>query len=432
MAAEPNLIRRHRLFRRFWLARAVSLIGDGAAMVALVLLVSRGEHAGTAVSLILLAESVPRFFGPLAGALADRMGVRRLLIAAELVQAVVFGVIVLARPGLAVLVPLVAVAAAASTVFSAAGRTVVPRLVDEADLMPANAWMGTAFNLQAALGPVLGGVFTAWGSAYGALAINAGTFLVSALLLTRIPALEPLRTGERRTLLGDTVEGLKFVRHHRVARAIVLLLLLGLFFGSLDNLALVFLAEHTLQTGETGFGLLSASFGVAMVAASLWLVRAAESRSPVWVLLAGWFFTGLGLLLTAAAPVLFAAIAMQLIAGLGNGVANVGEETLLQKSVPGEVLGRVGGTLSSAAFFGSTAGYLAGSLLNPDGNPRLVFVIAGCGIFLALALCGPALLSSRSAAGPADDRPAQAAPGEDALPATAVPGPTLAQPGATP
>lgn len=120
MAAEPNLIRRHRLFRRFWLARAVSLVGDGAAMVALVLLVSRGDHAGTGVSLILLAESVPRFFGPLAGALADRMGVRRLLIAAELVQALVFGIVVLARPGLAVLVPLVAVAAAASTVFSAA------------------------------------------------------------------------------------------------------------------------------------------------------------------------------------------------------------------------------------------------------------------------------------------------------------------------
>ncbi|MCX5612892.1 MULTISPECIES: MFS transporter [unclassified Streptomyces] len=433
MAAEPNLIRRHRLFRRFWLARAVSLIGDGAAMVALVLLVSRGEHAGTAVSLILLAESVPRFFGPLAGALADRMGVRRLLIAAELVQAAVFGVIVLARPGLVVLVPLVAVAAAASTVFSAAGRTVVPRLVDEADLMPANAWMGTAFNLQAALGPVLGGVFSAWGSAYGALAINAGTFLVSALLLTRIPALEPLRTGERRTLLGDTVEGLKFVRHHRVARAIVLLLLLGLFFGSLDNLALVFLAEHSLNTGETGFGVLSASFGVAMVAASLWLVRAAESRSPVWVLLAGWFFTGLGLLLTAAAPVLFAAIAMQLIAGLGNGVANVGEETLLQKAVPAEVLGRVGGTLSSAAFFGSTAGYLAGSLLSPDGNPRLVFVIAGGGIFLALALCGPALLSARAAlaAAPAEDADADA-PEADQLPAAQTVAQPVAQPGGAP
>ncbi len=167
MATEPNLIRRHAAFRRFWLARAVSLIGDGAAMIALVLLVSRENNAGTAVSLILLAESVPRFFGPLAGALADRVGVRRLLIVTEVVQAVVFGVIILARPGLVALVALVVVAASASTVFSAAGRTVVPRLVDEPDLMPANAWLGTAFNLQAAVGPVLGGLLCAWAGPRG-------------------------------------------------------------------------------------------------------------------------------------------------------------------------------------------------------------------------------------------------------------------------
>jgi MFS family permease len=399
LATERNLIRRHATFRRFWLARAVSLVGDGAAMIALVLLVSRGDHAGTGVSLILLAESVPRFFGPLAGAVADRVGVRRLLIVAELVQAAVFAVIITARPGLTALVALVVVAASASTVFSAAGRTVVPRLVEEADLMPANAWLGTAFNLQAAVGPVLGGLLCAATSPRGALLLNAVSFLVSAALLTRIPALPGLASGGRggmKGLFADTGEGLKHVRGNRVARAIVLLLLLGVFFGSLDNLALVFLAEHALDTGEFGFGVLSASFGVAMVASSLWLVRAAEHRSPVWVFLFGWLFTGIGLLLTAAAPVLFAAVAMQAIAGLGNGVANVGEETLLQKAVPVEVLGRVGGTLSSAAFLGSTLGYLGGGFLSPDTHPRLAFVVAGAGIVVTLLVCAPGVLAART------------------------------------
>ncbi|MEU3734727.1 MFS transporter [Streptomyces sp. NPDC033538] len=405
MSTERNLIRRHTAFRRFWLARAVSLVGDGAAMIALVLLVSREDNAGTGVSLILLAESVPRFFGPLAGALADRVNVRRLLIVAELVQAAVFAAIILTRPGLVALVALVLVAASASTVFSAAGRTVVPRLVDEADLMPANAWLGTAFNLQAALGPVLGGLLSAWVGPRGALLLNAATFLVSAALLTRIPPLPGLGAGGRggmKGLFSDTAEGLRHVRGNRVARAIVMLLLLGVFFGSLDNLALVFLAEHSLGTGEFGFGVLSASFGVAMVASSLWLVRAAEHRSPVWVFLFGWFFTGLGLLLTAAAPVLYVAVAMQVIAGLGNGIANVGEETLLQRAVPVEVLGRVGGTVSSAAFLGSTLGYLGGGFLSPDTHPRLAFVVAGAGIFLTLALCAPGVLAARNAAVPAD------------------------------
>jgi MFS family permease len=400
-------------FRWYWAARASSLIGDGAAMIALLLFASAEPHPGPSVALILLAESVPRLFGPLAGAVADRVQVRRLLIVMELIQCAAFGVITAAPSQLALIVPLVALSACCSTVFGSAGRIVTPRLVAADDLMTANAWLGTAFNLQAVCGPLIGGVLVASIHARGAFAVNAASFAISAALLTRIPRLpsQPAAGGERPGFFADVAAGLRYTRRHRVTRGIVILLLVGVFFGSLDNVILVFYARRTLHTGPAGFGLLSAGFGIAMVATSIWLAYSARRRSPAAVLTVGWLTTGLGLLLTGVSPVLAMAVGMQLVAGLGNGLANVGEETLLQRTVPPDRLGRVGGTLTAAAFLGSTGSYAIGGWLAVVLSPRTVLIVAGAGLMAVTAICSTAIR------GPAGE---QSAPSDTDAPAAEV------------
>src|SRR5258708_2435309 len=170
--SSSQLLRSHPVFRRYWTARSVSLVGDGIATVALLLLITGSGASATGVAALLLAQAVPRFFGPVAGALPDRFEVKRLLLLAEFGQGIVFIAIALVPSNVAFLVPLVALSSSLATVFNAAGRTVMPRLVDKDQLMPANAWMGTAFNLQAALGPVLGGTVAALINPRGALLVN--------------------------------------------------------------------------------------------------------------------------------------------------------------------------------------------------------------------------------------------------------------------
>ena len=56
-------------------------------------------------------------------------------------------------------------------------------MVDEEELLSANAWLGTALNMQVAIGPLLGGLFVATLGIRGALAVDAASFLLSAALL---------------------------------------------------------------------------------------------------------------------------------------------------------------------------------------------------------------------------------------------------------
>jgi len=120
-----------------------------------------------------------------------------------------------------------------------AGRGAVPALVDDADLVSANAWLGTALNMQVALGPLLGGVLVASLGVRGALAADAASFVVSGVLLLGVPRLPPGEDREREPFRRELHAGLAFARRHRVARAVVVSLFLGVAFAGVDNVALV-------------------------------------------------------------------------------------------------------------------------------------------------------------------------------------------------
>jgi MFS family permease len=142
------LLRREPRFARLWAAKAVSHLGDGAALVALVVYVQQIQGRGVAVSALLLAGTLPTLLGPLAGALVDRVEQRRLMLGAQAGQAVLYGAMAAVLPSFPVLLVLVAAASLLATVFAPAGRSVVPSLVPPTDLVRANSWMGMALTLS--------------------------------------------------------------------------------------------------------------------------------------------------------------------------------------------------------------------------------------------------------------------------------------------
>jgi len=137
---------RRRGFGALWLARTVSFLGDGVTRTALVLLTAR--QGVTAVAVVLLASTLPRFLGPVAGALADRIDRRRLMRGCDAGQVLVLGIIAATLPPLGVLAALVAVSALLATAFAPASASCVPDLVDPAELTRGNALLGTAINVQ--------------------------------------------------------------------------------------------------------------------------------------------------------------------------------------------------------------------------------------------------------------------------------------------
>ena len=394
-AGQPNVVRSNVAFRRMWYARAVSHVGDGIALTALVLHVQGTRGTGTAVAALLLAQALPHLLGPVAGTLADRVDQRSLMAACDVGRAVVFGATAWFLPDLAWLLVLIAIASTLDTAFMPAGRGAVPVLVDDADLVSANAWLGTALNMQVALGPLLGGVLVASFGVRGALAVDAASFVVSALLLLGVPRLPPGGDREREPFRRELRTGLAFARRHRVARAVVVTLFLGVAFAGVDNVALVFLAREVLGAGSTGFGVVASAFGVGMLAASAVLSGHSRRSSPRHLFIGGWALTAAGTLLTAVAPVVWLAAAAQAIGGAGNGVDNVASDTLLQRSVPRAMLGRVFGLTSTAAFVGGGLAYAAGGPLLDATSPRVVFLIGAAGTIGVVTLAARLLPKNR-------------------------------------
>ncbi|WP_143268921.1 MFS transporter [Amycolatopsis vastitatis] len=391
-ASKAHLLAGNPAFRALCVSRAVSFAGDGITTTALVLLVAP-RNGPTGVALLLGANALPRLGGPLAGVLADRVPARRLMMRCELASALVIGLTALTLPPLLVLTALVAVAGILATIRNPAGRSLVPVMVAPADRAPANALFGLGRTLTLTVGPGMGGLLgAAPGGARTALAVDAVTFLVSALLLSGLPAIAPARDPAAVTgVWAEAGEGLRHVVANRRMLVLVLSLFLLVAFAAVDNVALVFLTGDVIHAGPAGYGLAAGAFGTGMLLASLACTRRVRGRRPIALLIVAVVATGAGTIVNGLAPVLAVVVVAQLVAGAGNAVENIAYDTVVQDLVPRPFLGRVFGTIGTAAQLGAAFAYAAGSFVVGVAGARATFVLAGAGTFSVLLLLVPAL-----------------------------------------
>jgi MFS family permease len=390
-----GLLRRRRGLRNLTAALTLSYIGSGAGLVALVLHVQSSEGTGLAVGALFVAQTVPRLLGPMAGAVADRVDLRRLMVACDAGGAVLFAFLAL-LPSLGITLVLWAAANLLQAAYSPARSSLIAGLVTDDEVPTAYALENTAFNLQVAIGPVVGGALVAVAGASWALGVDAITFAVAAALIARVPRRRPTAEAGRPGLLAETRAGLAYAARNPVARTLAITLAIAVGFLAVDNVALPFLIRDTLNGGPVAYGIASGAFGIGMLAASVALAFR-PGRSAAAVYLAGLAASGVGSIATGLAPAVAAAVALQGAAGIGNGLDNVGSNTLIQRHVPEAMLGRMFGLVGTAAYAGSGAAALLGGFYLDLTSPRTVFVTGGIGALAALALAVGPLRRSEAA-----------------------------------
>src|SRR5919202_4335568 len=203
---------RQRNFALLWFGQLISLVGDWVLLLALPFFVYELTGSTLATGGIFMALTLPRLaLGSVAGVFVDRWDRRRTMIAADLARAAVLLLLLLVRsPGQVWLVYVAAfLEAAISHFFSPAKNALLPRLVGEEQLVPANSLNSLSESLTRLVGPALGGVlFSALGIG-PVVAIDSASFLVSGLLITLLvlPAAQAAPTGQ-----GDPAAGLAAVR----------------------------------------------------------------------------------------------------------------------------------------------------------------------------------------------------------------------------
>ncbi len=268
------------------------------------------------------------------------------MIVCELVQGAALLVIALTLPPLPVLLLLVAVRAVAGQVFQPAARAGIPALVAEKDLATANSTLGFGTNGAEALGPLLAAALLPLIGVPGVLLVDAASFAVAAILISRLPALPPAveETADGpSTLLGQARAGLGYLWSQRPLRIILLGFCAVVAANGIDDVALLVLGTENLHTDESGVALLLGGAGIGLLAGYALLARGAKRASMVTLLITEFAVSSVGNLLTGLAWAVAVAFVLQTVRGLGIAAMDIASNTLLQRLVPDHMLGRMYG-----------------------------------------------------------------------------------------
>ncbi|GLZ01148.1 MFS transporter [Actinoplanes sp. NBRC 103695] len=325
--SRPPDERGERLGRDFWwlwAGQSISSLGNAAQSIAMPLWVLQVTGSAALTGVAFVVQLLPRVvFSPYAGVLADRFDRRGLAVLLNLLAALVTAALlpVLGTRDIALYYVLTVVLGALGAVNSAVVPSLTPALVPASRLTSANATQEVTTGTILALGPLVGAAVATGLGFRGAVAANAASFLLAALLILRVRRRDaPARPGRRPVAMLR--EGLSALLGDRVLRTGVLAeAALFLFLGALPQFALLLvgaggrIAEAGLFSSGMGAGWLVASASVARRRANLnptvMLAIGAATAAPVvgavvWSAHAGPVWVFLGGLLAGAHNLLFA------------------------------------------------------------------------------------------------------------------------------
>ena len=382
-------------FRQLWAASGSANLGDGVLAVALMLVAARLTASATLVAGVAVASQLPNALATLpAGALADRLDRRRLMVAVNVVRASTVAIAAALELTGTLSLPAVYVVAfvlGASEVFvDATAQSTVPMVVARDRLAAANGRLvATQVTANEFVGAPLAGVLVA-AAVVWALAAPAVLYLVAALVLLRMPGhYRPVREGPPTRMRTDIAEGIRYLTSHRLLRTLAAMAALVNIASSgvFAVFVLYVVGPHSpMQLPEAAFGLLLACVAGGAVLGSVIAERAQRALGRVRVLIVA--VTGFACafavpaLTTATIPVAVALFS----AGLLMMLANVIMVSLRQLIVPEGLLGRTNATMRLLGIGLSPLGALAAGPVADLLGLRAVFL--GAAVLTLLALPG--------------------------------------------
>ncbi|MEV0189195.1 MFS transporter [Kitasatospora purpeofusca] len=386
-----------RDFRWFFVGYATSLVGSSMAPVAVAFAVLGGGGGGTELGWVMAARILPivlvMLFG---GVVADRLGSRRVMLAAEVLRCAVQGVfaalLLAGHARLWAMVALVALWGLGEGMFLPSLGALVPTLVRREERLPdANTLLGLARSVSTVAGPALAGVITAGYGPGAVLAIDAVTYGVGALALARLSAAPrgaaAAGEGDREdSVLADLRNGWSAFRSRRWLW--VTTVQMGLF-NLLVWAPFLVLGPLTAQRelgGARAWGLVMGVYGVGAVLGGLLMLgrRPGRPLAVATVATLGWALPSASL---AAGLPLGWTVAAASVAGAGSAVCGSLYESTLQRWVPAEVLARVTAFGGLGAFaLGPLGLAAAGPLADRVGSAAVLAFGAGWQLLAAAAV----------------------------------------------
>ncbi len=392
-----DLIRRSPALARLLAGEFISGIGDWLYLIAILVVVYAETSSPVLLGIVGAARILPYVLLSVpAGIVADRFDRRMVLLVTDVARGILMLVLAAAvtvDAHIGVVIGLAILAACFSTFFNPAIAALVPTLVDESDLGPANSAWATLDNLSFIIGPALAGILLGIGGLQIAFLLNAASFAIVAVVLWRLPV--PARPSAAEA--GDAESEAPRPEWRSMAGLLVgpfaLDAATSFVSGGVSVLTVV-LAVDVLGAGEAGTGYLNAAVGVGGVVAGVagGSLLAKPLRVP---LLLGGVIGAIGLAALGLSGTLVLAMLAIGVAVAGVLLLEIVTTTLVQRIVPDELRGRAVGVIQTS----SAILYSLGSLLMPvlGGVVGTGTVLIASAVLLLLGALAALALSGRGA-----------------------------------
>jgi MFS family permease len=376
-------------FLLYWLGTCFTSLGSAITYIALPFLVLHLGHSPAALGAVFVLESLPRFFGPLLGTLADRLHLKLPLLFSGLLRAALFAALGLLASSHHLSLIMIYLAAplsgAIANFFYPASNVLLPQLAPKAQLARANSFIQAAMMGLPLVGYGLAGALVAMLGAGLTLLAAAPCFLVLTLVTLGIhfPPRADSSAGA-----GAFLEGILSAVRQRLGNALLAFMLLVTFLLNLTlNMLNVIMPVTMLGLGKgaAGYGLFETLVSLGTLG-GIGLVAATSSRlKPQRLLGVGYVFMAGGFVSLAVGGFGWA-LGGGAVTGVGLGMVEVSAMTFLQLLIPDGMRGKIMGLSLSAGALGLMLGAtVAGQLVNTVSNTVVFSVSAAVIVLLSVA-----------------------------------------------
>jgi predicted MFS family arabinose efflux permease len=398
---------RQRNFALLWAGGLISTLGDWLLFIALPFYIYERTGSTLATGAMFIAETLPTLLlGSLGGVFADRWDRRRTMIAADLLRAVLLLLLLAARSPewLWAIYLVVFIQSAIGQFFNPAKGALLPQLVDEHSLMPANALNTIGVEITRLIGAPLGGGLTAQFGLASVVLLDSASFVLSALLIALIAAPAAARPSDqsapagherRASVARDLADGLALVWRERWLGGLFLGVSLIMLGQGITNVLLVPFINQVLHGDAQTFGWVVTAQGIGGLAGGLLVGQIGRLLAPARLMALSAWLLGVIVLVIVNVPLLALVLALIALVGLPVVAFIVTESTLIQGGVAdayrGRVLGSYGVILALILLFGMGAGSALGDWAGPVALFDLVgglYILAGVVVLIMLGQHG--------------------------------------------
>jgi MFS family permease len=412
IASYARLIRGNRNFRRLWLAQIVSEIGDWFYTLSIFTLLLQLTGSAGSVALALVLQVLPQtLVGPMAGVVNDRLKRKHVMIAADLGRCIVVLAMLFVRSRSMVwlIYPLLVLETTMAAFFEPARSAVIPNIASEGEVLAANTLSSATWSVNLLIGASVGGVVAAFFGREVVFALNALSFLVSAVLIggmrfaePHAEAAAPLRPRDL-VDFSPVVEGIRYIRSHPTLFPAVFAkageLMIGPSWVIFTVMGTREFAIHGHGINAAGGAMLGMSIllggrGIGALVGPLIGARWAgeDDRRLRLGILFGYLAISAGYGVLGASRSVWMAAVCAMLAHAGGSTVWVFSTTLLQLHTEDRFRGRVfSADLSLGSLTFAVTAYLAGRFLDAGFSARTVATSTGIlmlvpATILALAL----------------------------------------------